>query len=85
MRTARWLASWRMLSVVATVLLVLAAPPPVAAHGGATGVDDALQDYGVMAFLLATVLIGAGVLAWVMLSPTPREDDEGREEPAAPA
>ena len=44
---------------------------PVWAHGGVTGMQDIVQDYGVYAFLIAVVLIGAGVLTWVMLSPQP--------------
>ncbi|MGI8424808.1 MAG: hypothetical protein ACR2NO_11990 [Chloroflexota bacterium] len=51
-----------------------------ALHGGVTGVQDVVQDYGVLLFLVAVVLIGAGVLAWVMLSPQPDEEeaDEAR-------
>ena len=45
-------------------------------HGGVTGLQDAAQDYGVLIFLLAVVLIGAGVLAWVMLSPQTEDEEE---------
>ena len=50
-------------------------PAPALAHGGVTGAQDIVQDYGVLIFLVAVVLIGAGVLAWVMLSPQPDEPD----------
>ena len=59
-----------------TGILVLARP--ALAHGGVTGMQDVAQDYGILLFLLAVVLIGSGVLAWVMLSPPP--DDEELEE-----
>ena len=63
-------------------LLLLATAAPAAAHEGVTGAADAMQDYGVLLFLAATVLIGAGVLAWTTLSPAPEEE---LEEPAAEA
>ena len=50
-----------------------------ALHGGVTGLQDVAQDYGVLIFLLAVVLIGAGVLAWVMLSPQEDEEDAVEE------
>ena len=53
---------------------MLLAAAPAAAHGGVTGTQDVLQDYGVLLFLLAVVMIGAGVLTWVLLSPQPEED-----------
>jgi hypothetical protein len=65
--------------------LALLGPPlaaaPAAAHGGVTGAQDVLQDYGVLVFLIAVVLIGAGVIAWVSLSPEPppSRDDEQPE------
>ncbi len=75
-------------------LAVLAAPvaalwPTVAsAHGGVTGTQDLLQDYGVLGFLLAVVLLGAGVVAWVLRAP-PEPFDEGAppstEEPQGAA
>ena len=52
--------------------------PPL--HGGVTGLQDVAQDYGVLLFLLAVVLIGAGVLAWVMLTPQ-ADEDESPDEP----
>jgi hypothetical protein len=54
----------------------LALATPALAHGEVTGVQDVVQDYGVLLFLVATVLIGAGVLAWVTFSPQPDEEDE---------
>ena len=53
----------------------LALATPALAHGEVTGVQDVVQDYGVLLFLVATVLIGAGVLAWVTFSPQPDEED----------
>jgi hypothetical protein len=56
---------------------------PAMAHGEVTGVQDVVQDYGVLLFLVATVLIGAGVLAWVTFSPQPDEEAaDGEETPA---
>ncbi len=52
---------------------------PVWAHGGVTGMQDIVQDYGVYAFLIAVVLLGAGVLTWVMLSPQPEVAEEAEE------
>jgi hypothetical protein len=54
----------------------LALATPALAHGEVTGVQDVVQDYGVLLFLVATVLIGAGVLAWVTFSPQPDEEEE---------
>jgi hypothetical protein len=59
--------------------LLLGFPLPALAHGEVTGVQDVIQDYGVLLFLSATVLIGAGVLAWVTFSPQPDEDEEDEE------
>lgn len=59
-------------------MTLLAAPRVALAHGGVTGVQDVVQDYGVFIFLIAVVLIGAGVLAWVMLSP----QEDAADEPA---
>lgn len=47
------------------------APSPVRAHGGVTGLDDVWQDYGLAIFLALVVVVGAGVLVWVMLAPLP--------------
>ena len=55
--------------------------PPM--HGGVTGLQDVAQDYGVLLFLLAVVLIGAGVLAWVMLTPQADEDESPEESESA--
>jgi hypothetical protein len=57
---------------------------PAAAHGGVTGVQDVVQDYGVLLFLLAVVLIGAGVLTWVMLAPQPEEGTAETAEAVEP-
>jgi hypothetical protein len=46
------------------------------AHGGVTGMQDVVQDYGVLIFLLAIVLIGAGVVAWVLRAPEPIEAED---------
>ena len=54
----------------------MSARPAPALHGGVTGLQDVVQDYGVLVFLVAVVLIGAGVLAWVMLTPQTDEEDE---------
>ena len=70
--TARCIGS-AALSALASLLL---AARPVAAHGGVTGAQDVLQDYGVLLFLVAVVLIGAGVLTWMMLSPQPEDMPE---------
>jgi hypothetical protein len=57
-------------------LALLSFPQVTLAHGGVTGVQDVVQDYGVFIFLIAVVLIGAGVLTWVMLSPQEDEPEE---------
>jgi hypothetical protein len=54
-------------------------PLRVLAHGGVTGTKDLVQDYGVLVFLVAVVLVGAGVVAWV--TRVPPADDEGEGEP----
>jgi hypothetical protein len=69
-------AARRTLGVLGATLLVLAAATPAGAHGGVTGPRDVVQDYGVLLFLVATALIGAGVLAWVTCSPQGGEDDD---------
>lgn len=71
----------RILGVVSAAFWVLVAATPVRAHGGVTGPQDVVQDYGVLLFLLATVLIGAGVLAWAAFSPS--RDEEVNEEALA--
>ncbi|HEX2036107.1 MAG TPA: hypothetical protein VHS99_18150 [Chloroflexota bacterium] len=70
--------------LIGAVLLCLATATPVAAHGEVSGVQDVVQDYGVLVFLVATVLIGAGVLAWVTFSPQAGDEDE-TDDPAEPA
>jgi hypothetical protein len=55
---------------------LIGAPATASAHGGVTGMQDVVQDYGVLIFLMAVVLIGAGVLTWVMLSPQEEEPEE---------
>lgn len=66
----------RSLSVLSAALLVCLTAAPAAAHGGATGAQDFLQDYGVFIFLAAVLLIGAGVIGWVMVTPKPPSDGE---------
>ena len=51
-------------------------------HGGVTGLQDVVQDYGVLVFLLAILLIGAGVLVWVMLTPQTDEDETTEDVPS---
>ena len=60
----------------ALALGLIGAPATAFAHGGVTGMQDVVQDYGVLIFLLAVVLIGSGVLTWVMLSPQEEEPEE---------
>src|SRR5688572_21221715 len=69
--------------VWSTVPAVAASLAPML-HGGVTGLQDVAQDYGVLLFLVAIVLIGAGVLAWVMLTPQ-ADEDESPEEADSPA
>jgi hypothetical protein len=69
----------RLLGASAALLLALAQTRTAAAHGGVTGPQDFIQDNGVLLFLVATVLIGAGVLAWVTLSPQEGDADVGEE------
>jgi hypothetical protein len=66
------------------LLALLALATPAAAHGGVTGPQDVVQDYGVLLFLVATVLIGVGVLAWVTFSPQADEDEDEAEGEAEP-
>lgn len=66
---------WRAACALGLLLAQLALATPAAAHGEVTGVQDVIQDYGVLLFLAATVLIGAGVLAWVTFSPQPDEEE----------
>ena len=82
------LQALRPLAVALSVSLTLGhagAPATAFAHGGVTGMQDVVQDYGVLIFLLAVVLIGAGVLTWVMLSPQEAESEESEEPDASNA
>lgn len=56
---------------LATVAALL--PSVASAHGTVTGIADVWQDYGVAIFLSLVVLVGAGVLLWVLLAPLPIE------------
>lgn len=69
--TARTLAA-----TTAAVFLSLTFARTGLAHGSITGAQDLVQDNAILLFLLAVVLIGAGVLAWVMLSPQPDPDPD---------
>jgi hypothetical protein len=71
----------RVLIAAGVLALLLGLPQSALAHGEVTGVQDVIQDYGVLLFLSATVLIGAGVLAWVTFSPQPDEEEAAEEEP----
>ena len=71
----------RVLIGAGVLALLLGLPQPALAHGEVTGVQDVIQDYGVLLFLSATVLIGAGVLAWVTVSTQPDEEEAAEEEP----
>jgi hypothetical protein len=73
-------AARRAAAALGAALLVLGAAPSALAHGGITGPKDVVMDNAILVFLLATVLIGAGVLAWVTFSPRDDEDDEDDEE-----
>lgn len=81
----RWLARWlvRAVAVFVALIICLMVTTPAAAHGGVTGAQDMIQDYGVLLFLVAVVLIGAGVLVWVMLSPP--AEGEGTSAPPGEA
>lgn len=58
------------------VTLLAASPKVSTAHGGVTGAQDLVQDYGLLLFLVAVILVGAGVLVWVLLAPMPLDTDE---------
>jgi len=73
------------LFIFLALALSLANPAPAFAHGSVTGSQDFVQDNAALIFLLALVLIGAGVLAWVMLSPqSPAEEAEDAAPPDSP-
>jgi hypothetical protein len=85
-RTVRSTVRRALIAAGVTALLLailLGLPLPALAHGEVTGVQDVIQDYGVLLFLSATVLIGAGVLAWVTFSPQPDEDEDEDEDEGA--
>ncbi len=60
---------------MAALILITASPRIAIAHGGVTGTQDLVQDYGLPLFLVAVILIGAGVLVWVLLAPMPHDAD----------
>lgn len=43
-------------------------PGTASAHGGTGGASDFLTDYGPLLVVLAVVLLGAGLTAWVLLA-----------------
>jgi hypothetical protein len=49
------------------------APTIASAHGNVTGPADYWQDYGVAIFMALVLIVGAGVLLWVLLAPLPIE------------
>ena len=58
------------------------APASAWAHGTVTGIEDVWQDYGDAIFLTLVVIVGAGVLIWVLLAPLPVESpDEVSTQP----
>lgn len=72
---------WRVRTALGALwALAMSLVPGAAAlaHGEITGMQDVVQDYGVLLFLVATILIGAGVLAWVTFSPQADEADEAQ-------
>jgi hypothetical protein len=52
-------------------VLVALIPNEAFAHGEVTGIADIWQDYGVAIFLSLVLIVGAGVLIWVLLAPLP--------------
>ncbi len=61
---------------LAALVLITSSPRIAIAHGGVTGAQDLFQDYGLLLFLVAVILIGAGVLVWVLLAAKPHDSDE---------
>ena len=59
-------------------------PTVALAHGNVTGIEDVWQDYGLAIFLAFVVVIGAGVLAWVLLAPLPTGPVEDAPRDPAP-
>lgn len=75
-----YVRSSRGAAIAATLAaaLLLALPLPALAHGDAAGARHFVEDYAVLLFLVAVVLVGAGVLVWVMLAPqSPAESADG--------
>ncbi|MBI3973200.1 MAG: hypothetical protein HY332_18140 [Chloroflexi bacterium] len=72
-----------LLASGASFLVWLITATPAAAHGGATGAQDVVQDYGVFIFLAAVVLIGAGVVVWVLRAPPPGPEAQDTPEAGA--
>ena len=70
---------YRVSAAWVVALALAAVPAGAAAHGGVTGPGDVVQDYGVLVFLLAVVLIGAAVVLWVLRAPVPVETEETGE------
>lgn len=60
---------------LASLILITSSPRIASAHGGVTGAQDFMQDYALLLFLLAVILIGAGVLVWVLIAPMPLDAD----------
>ncbi|MAG36856.1 MAG: hypothetical protein CL878_11530 [Dehalococcoidia bacterium] len=58
-------------------------PHGVLAHGDRTGVADLIVDYGLPAFLVIMVVMGAAVAAWLSLRPLPAPEDPEAEDGAA--
>ena len=67
---------------MAVATLVALTPTAAWAHGSVTGIEDVWQDYGVAIFLALVVIVGAGVLIWVLLAPLPIEaTDDSSTQP----
>ena len=73
------LRQWLLLSRLAGLALALV-PRPAAAHGGRTGAEDLLVDYGLLAFAAVVVFIGAAVAAWLSFRPPPESDTYEEDE-----
>ena len=63
----------RGIFAIAVASLAALVPTVAWAHGTVTGIEDVWQDYGVAIFLALVVIVGAGVLIWVLLAPLPIE------------
>jgi hypothetical protein len=80
LRTSVAFASRIVLAAITAGTGLLANARPAAAHGGVVGAQDLVQDYGALIFLLAIVLIAAGVLAWVMFGPERAEEADAKQD-----